>query len=196
MRPTVGTIGRVTATGLGALFLYGSVLWILGGAYRLHWSLGAVATLFYGYALSLGLKELRSRESIKLPINRVLGGFLGIALIGIAVAASISLLFETLHWASYGPTGPHTVVDFSLYYGWVLLDMLPELKLTESLGLVAPLQPQGVVAGVPLVAFRVLVIAGLLGTLKHWWERRYPGGPPPSKGPARDTAAPRNPGPP
>jgi hypothetical protein len=114
---------------------------------------------------------------------------LGIALIGMAVAASISFLLETLRWASYGPEGPHTIIDFNLYYGWVLLDLLPEVKVTESLGLVPPLQPRGAGAGVPQVAFSVLVIAGLLGTLKDWWQRRHPEGSSPTKGPANDAGA-------
>jgi hypothetical protein len=55
--------------------------------------------------------------------------------------------------------------------------MLPGLDVTTSLGLAAPLQPQGVIAGLPVVAFRAFVIFGLLNSLKIWWQAKRKGEP-------------------
>jgi len=67
---------------------------------------------------------------------------------------------------------PLELLTFHNYYLWLFFDMLPGLKITETLQWSAPLQPVGVVAGIPAIAFRAFIIYGVLSALKSWWKGR------------------------
>jgi hypothetical protein len=172
MLATLRTIGKVLITLVVVFFLYVSVIGFIYKATATHWLLGLGLTLGYGAALALGIQDLRRKDSGELPAYKVLGIFILTVLIGATVAASISQLLELVGWATYLPIRRHHLFEFHVFYLWSFLDMLPGLDISKSLGLTGPVQPQGVVAGLPIVAFRAFVIFGLLGSLKVWWKGR------------------------
>ena len=165
-------LGGIIWTFFVLLLLYGSVLTIMQRTFQYHWLLGLVATLFYAYALVLGLQELLSHEASRFAIRKGLAIFGLLILVGAAVFGAMSFLLEVIGWAQYSSKEARDLVSFNLYYLWLFLDMLPGLKVTETLGLTTPLQPEGVVAGLPVIAFRIFVAYGLLRALKSWWSAR------------------------
>ena len=96
------------------------------------------------------------------------------AFCAIAVAASASLQLLRAGWAVYEPTplADQAYVNFATYYIWVLLDMLPGLQASDLLSFDPSLKPKNAVAGVPVIAFRMFVLFGLLAALRVWWNGR------------------------
>jgi hypothetical protein len=156
------------------LILYGGLLVIMATAFQYHWLWGLLATLFYAFSLITGLRDLLSREASRFAVRKGLAIFVLLLLTGAAVFGALSLFLEVVGWAQYRSEAPRTFVSFHLYYLWLFLEILPILKITETLNLTAPVQPEGVVAGLPVIAFRVFVVYGLLRALKIWWSAREP----------------------
>jgi hypothetical protein len=167
-------IGSIVWTLFALLLLYGSVLAIMANAFQYHWLVGLGATLFYAFALWVGLQDLLSREASRFAIRKGLAIFALLVLTGSAVFGALSLLLEAVGWAQYTSGEARTFLSFHIYYLWLFLDMLPGLNATETLSLTAPLQSEGVIAGLPVIAFRAFVVFGLLRALKTWWSARDP----------------------
>jgi hypothetical protein len=170
-------VGKLAATLVLGVLLVFSVIVIIQAATSAHWTLGILATICYSGAVYLGISELRSDAARRYPIEKTVAILLLAAFTTIAVAASASLQLLRAGWAAYDP---HFSVDHGYspllgYYLWVLLDMLPGLKVPELLAFKIPLTPTNAAAGVPVIAFRVVVLFGLLGTLKVWWHQRTAG---------------------
>jgi hypothetical protein len=155
-----------------ALVLYAMALTVLDSALKWHWIAGIFAILLYSVALILGLSDLRSKEAKEFPLIKGLSIFLLLVLVGAAVFGTLSLLLETVDWAQYTTEGYMDLIAFNSYYLWLFADMLPVLKVTETLDLAAPIAPVGVVAGLPVLAFRAFVMYGLLKAIKAWWSER------------------------
>lgn len=65
--------GNSLVTFLSVIILYGSVLYILDQAFRYHWLLLLLPIGFYGFAVYLGILDLRSPlESVPLPATTAL----------------------------------------------------------------------------------------------------------------------------
>ena len=174
MTSVIQEIRSIAWTFFLLLILYGGMLVIMMTAFQHHWLLGLGATLFYGFGLVAGLRDLLSREASRFAIRKGLAIFALLVLSTTAVFGAFSLFLEVVQWAQYSSEWPLTFASFHLYYLWLFLEMLPVLKITETLNLSAPVQPQGVVAGLPVIAFRVFVVYGLLRALKIWWSARGP----------------------
>lgn len=164
----------VLVTLLVWLVLSASVIGIIRATTEEHWSLGILATAFYAYGVYLGIADLKSREARTFPIHKGLFIFLLTLLTAIAVAASVSLQLQRAGWALYEPvsTAGKAYGDLVTYYVWVCLDMLPAIKATELLAFPAPLTPKNALAGCPVIAFRALVLFGVLAALNAWWQGR------------------------
>jgi hypothetical protein len=80
-----------------------------------------------------------------------------------------------------GPQTTFAYGTFLLYYIWMLLDMVPGLKLTELLTLTAPLKLQNSIAGIPVVVFRAFILFGLFVAGKKWWQGRQVSSPSPGQ---------------
>ena len=174
MTSSVQEIRSIAWTFFLLLILYGGMLVIIATAFQYHWLLGLAATFFYAFGLVAGLRDLISREASRFAVRKGLAIFVLLVLTGAAVFGALSLLLEVVKWAVYTSEEPLTFVSFHLYYLWLFLEMLPVLKITETLNLTAPIQPKGFVAGLPVIAFRGFVVYGLLRALKIWWNAREP----------------------
>ena len=152
-----------------------SVFALIKGATDTHWLLGAAATAFYAYGTYLGIDDLRSRRAQLFALHKGVAVASLTAASAIAVAASASLLLSRTGWALYEPTPQQSqeYATFAGYYVWVLLDMLPGMKVPELLSFeVPPLKPRNAVAGIPVIAFRTFIFFGLLAALKAWWQAK------------------------
>jgi hypothetical protein len=186
----MGTVARAVKAIWDVLITIGLTVFIIGfglGAIQKstgwHWLLGVAVTVVCCLGVASGIHVLRDPAARHYPIHVGLAVSLATAFIAMAVAASISLLLRHSGWAEYGPNPlsefPNPLVEYEYlaffsYYVWVLLDMLPGLQAPELLGFQVPIKPENAVAGIPVIAFRAVVIFGLLDALKSWWVMRKP----------------------
>jgi len=171
-RAVNGTIKEILLTILGVPLFYVIALGVIGIA--IEWNTvagGVMAVVVYGFGLYEGVKDLRSREAIEYSVWKVVRIFLMLLLVAAAVFGTISLILATVGWAKYEPEGA-SFYEFTMYYIQTSVDVLPGLELSETLGLKLPVEPEGAVAGLPVVVFRVLVIFGIVASLTMWWSAR------------------------
>ena len=171
-RAVDGTVKEILWTILGVPFFYGIALAVIG--YAIEWHTvagGAIAVVCYGFALFSGVKDLRSREAIEYSVWKAVRIFLLLLLVAAAVFGTVSLVLATVGWATYKPEGA-SFFEFTMYYIWTSVDVLPGLELSETLGLKLPVEPEGTIAGLPVVTFRALLIFWILASLKMWWSAR------------------------
>lgn len=162
---------EIVITIVGLPLLYGFVILLTQKAHERHWLLGIAATLFLAYLIYLGLKDLRSPAGRKFSLLKGMRIFFLLVLVTAITFASISFLLFQFGWADYATNSPPTLYNFNAFYIGVFLDLLPGIEVRNSLGWTElPVQPEGVVAGLPVIAFRTLVIFGLLGSLRIWWS--------------------------
>lgn len=170
-RSVIDTAKEIAITFFGLFILYGFALFIIGEAYNRHLALGVLATVAYGGAVYIGVKDFWSPEARQYSVYKGSRIFGLLVLLGAAVFGSLSLLLAKLGWATYA-TERVALASFNEYYIWVFLDLLPGLKVTQTLGVSPPVKPEGAVAGLPVVAFRAFVVYGLLKALRYWWANR------------------------
>ena len=151
-----------------------STLAIFAGAAETHWLVTVLIACFYGYALVLGMRDLRSD---RLKTRQAAGSIVLMIVLFTAVFSSASFATYKLGWARYvGDTlqteqDRNAFLSFVLFYWWLFLDLLPVLDITNTLHLESPLRAVNFAAGLPLVAFRGVVLLFLLKEIKGWWQR-------------------------
>ena len=153
------------------LLAYSLVLNFLNWALQYHWLFPFVTIPLIGLLVLLGLQDLKSPEAKMFPMRKGLAIFSMSILIAALGFGAISLWLATLGWAEYASDNLD-LFTYNGYYLWQFFDMIPLLKVNDTIGFVAPLQPIGFVAGLPVLAFRVLVLFGLLKALIEWWSNR------------------------
>jgi hypothetical protein len=113
--------------------------------------------------------ELKDSVLRRKPTDDVIVNFAIVIWYSVFVAALLSVLLVRVGGAKYEFTGNFPDLPFIEYYLWVLVDMFPVLEAPSSLGWPSPMSPCNTVAGVPVVAYRLFLILGLLRYLRRWW---------------------------
>jgi hypothetical protein len=150
---------------------YAGAIVLLEWATTSHWLLGAaLAVLFFAIVVA-GTRELNSLP-VSEPLYVIGSNVSGIVVIGSLVAAWISFVLASTGLASYRFNQGATISNFALYYIWVFLNMIPTLRITDTLDWHAPIEPEGLAAGLPVLAFKMLILYGILDALKNWWKLR------------------------
>jgi hypothetical protein len=163
--------GMILLTIFFILFVYGFVLNVLNWALQYQWLFPLVTIPFSGVLIYIGFKDLKSPEAKGFPVRVGLATFTIMILIAALEFGAISLWLATVGWAEYSPENLD-LFSYNNYYMWLFFEMIPLLKVNDALGLVAPLQPVGFVAGLPVLTFRIIVLYVLLKGLKTWWTSR------------------------
>ena len=153
------------------IFAYWFLFIILEWALQYNWLFPFVSIILIGILIFLGLQDLKSPEAKYFPIRKGVTIFILMIMTASLGFGSFSFWLTTQGWANYSLNNLD-LLSYNIYYLWLFLDMIPVLKLNETLGFVAPLQPIGFIAGLPILAFRALVIFELLKSLKTWWDNR------------------------
>jgi len=164
-------IGMILATIFLILLSYGFMLNVVNWALQYSWLFPFVTIPLIGVLVYLGFQDLKSPEAKGFPIRKGFAIFSMMILIAALGFGAISLWLATVGWADYAPDDLD-LFSYNNYYLWLFFDMIPLLKVNDTLGLVAPLQPVGFVAGLPVLVFRILVVYVLLKGLKAWWTGR------------------------
>jgi len=134
-----------------------------------HWVLGGPLVIVYGYILYSCLADFKKRP-LSFREGLVAAGWA--ICLGLAVFATLSYMLVHAGFAVYSGSAKSSYWRLLWYYVWLLLDLLPVVEATKSLKLEPPLQPEGVVAGLPIVIFKGFVVFVMLRILKEWWQAR------------------------
>ncbi|HSR41517.1 MAG TPA: hypothetical protein VLL48_05090, partial [Longimicrobiales bacterium] len=134
--------------------------------------LGAIVAAACCGLVWIALVQMRSREALKGPLRIAVAGILGAALVGALVAGWISFVLHGARIATYGAGPTARLSEFVGFYVWTFVDMIPALRITDTLDMSAPLEPRGLVAGLPLLAYRILVVYGVIAGARMWWRMR------------------------
>jgi hypothetical protein len=161
--------GMVIATLFIIMLSYSVVFSIMGWALRYRWLFPFIMIPLIWYLVFLGRQDLKSPEAF--PLRKGIAIFIMMILTTAIGFGALSLWMTTIGWAHYAPD-KLDLFSYTNYYLWLFLEMIPLLKVNETLGLVAPLQSVGFVAGLPVLAFRALILFALLKSLKEWWSIR------------------------
>jgi len=129
--------------------------------------------------LLLALALLRAVTTLQRAVPYVLGVFFLAVLLGALVTAWASFVLHQQGWAVYETPKEYSLGTFLDYYVYLFLEMIPALKICDTLNFSKLIDSKDVVAGIPVLAFRVFVVIGVLGAFKSWWKtRKAPGGTP------------------
>jgi hypothetical protein len=136
-----------------------------------HWALGALVASGCMALMSVGLYELHRRQDRISALRILFGTVLLIVLMASVVCGWWSYLVWRHNPAAYQADVGVNIDRAVEHYLWLFWDLLPGLKVTETLNWPAPLKPTTLAAGLPMLAFRVLFLFGLLNAVRKWWTR-------------------------
>ncbi len=172
VRNLVVIVKEIFWTILAVGLVCGGAVFIIEQGSQLHAVAGPiVAVVFLAIALWIGYRDLKSVDARGYSVWKGLRIFLLMILMGAVVFGEISFLLAMVGWAKYEPEGVSFYV-FAEYYTMILLDLLPGLQVSETFDLRLPVEPNGLVAGVPVLLFRVWVIFGAIKSFMIWWSAR------------------------
>ena len=163
--------GMILATLIIIIVSYWLVFYLMSWALEYRWLFPFVMIPLIWYMVILGRQHLKSPDAKGFPLRKGIAIFIMMILTTAIGFGALSLWLATIGWADYAPNNLD-LFSYSNYYLWLFLEMIPLLKVNETLGLIAPLQPVGFVAGLPILAFRAVVLFALLKSLKEWWSIR------------------------
>ena len=143
---------------------------VLAAAVSVHWTLAApVMVLFAGLVtfLLIGLNETLFR---KFPARVVVSLFATTVLLAASVLANLSYTIYIQQWGHYTSAIELHSGAFADFYLWYFVDMIPVVKIWETLSVKAPVVANDLTAGVPLLLFRIAVVLPILALFKRWLE--------------------------
>ncbi|HXG45664.1 MAG TPA: hypothetical protein VNJ71_13010 [Gemmatimonadales bacterium] len=153
------------------LLAYALFRWTLDLAATVHVAFGAalatVLALLVVVLITTLTRALR-RHLTRHPGEDAVHQFLLTVLLAVALCAWVSYALYLARPESYGIPGSTSIATFADFYGWVFLDMLPLLRVSETLRLTVPLEPLTLAARLPVLGFRVLVLAAAVETVLVW----------------------------
>jgi hypothetical protein len=163
---------RVTLGAASGLFVLAWLFQqVLEWASQVHPLLGTAAAIVLLIGAYTSLSKLGAHQlgwTRALGAVRFLGGLLAITL----AAGTASLLIDQFDPQAYSAEVGFTLESFLKFYYYQFADLIPALEIPDTLNLVAPLQAHTFAAGLPVLGFKVFVLAYLFGTYRAWRKLR------------------------
>ena len=151
------TTQRIVSVIGGAALLAALIRLLLEFSSRVHWTLGAaLAAAFAGLAVWLTYQVKRSSQR-NAPYEVVAVLALGLFTLAV-VGAWISFTFHVSGLGSYVVPGKYSIGTFVDLYMYTFLDLLPGIEVWKTLWVKPPIESRGVVAGLPLLGFKVSLL--------------------------------------
>lgn len=155
------------------------IAWLLlFAAWSLHWIVAIVVLILLLVALLLmliGLSGLKYwRDTPAIFVGSLLLSSITLA-IAICVFISYSLEVSEPGLYSFSTENSSTAKStgaFIKLYLWHLVDMIPILDVWDYIPVDKPVKPANVVAGIPLLLFRILMVLPILGAFTRWYSGR------------------------
>jgi hypothetical protein len=170
VRKTAEPVGWV----LAPILIFVVLLFVAMGAYFIHVVLGLVASVLIilsGCAALIGFRQ-HSVEHARRPPVFVGALFISVLALAIAGFGSLSYGLKIVKLAEYDFNGSPTIWSFVQHYGWHFVDMIPSMKIWETLSVDDPLPPQDIAARSCIMLFRILIVLPFIGLVKSWLQLR------------------------
>src|SRR5437773_1420657 len=151
--------GFIVASGFDALNKY-------------HWALGVVAVLLVGLILLFAYPDLKKRIENYDPRLPVIGIFL-LMIIWIVLALSeLSFILYRTGLAEYEPIDKVQLANLATFYLWKFFDMIPGIRIWETLKIESPMMSKNWIAGLPILIFQIIMIVLIVKLFKKWMTAR------------------------
>jgi hypothetical protein len=166
-----GTFGAVAGV---SVFVFLMQL-VLDYSSRVHWLLAAVLSAAF---LSLVAWFIRKIMVPPLASTRGIGAvYLILGLMSAVVLAGwVSLTLHTLGLGRYEITSASSLNAFMQLYFYTFADLIPALKITDTLHISSPIETLDFAAGVPVLAFRIYVLWFVFDAFRNWRKSRKDAG--------------------
>ncbi len=169
---TVILIYLAAAVGMIAYFgLVEVAMWV-------HWALGLAAAIYmFGttrYLGSLMFQQPRmvTEKGILLLVQELIIAIFTFSVLSYGLHNVGLAQYEGFRTQSLVERWSHTF-NFIRFYVWTLFDLIPGLKINESMGWNSPpLTKSGFVSGFLVLCFRATIIFVLLKQFSDWWVKR------------------------
>jgi len=158
----------------GALSGVFFVVWVIEESIEfvtpIHWGLGAFLTGAAGILLAWFASKIASlREQDTISIVVVL--FCLSIFLGAVVCSGLSYVLHVQGWAAYeGAVSDEPMQTFRRFYLWTFMDMVPVINIWKTIPVRSPLLPTDPMAGVPILIFKVFVLAYVFANVARWWK--------------------------
>jgi hypothetical protein len=157
----------LVGAGAAALLISGLLTLVSG----VSWGLTGVLAVMIGIA-AVTLTYLAKHASPRADRLGVLGALALGPMLAAVVCAWLSYLIYLANPATYAVPAPLSVGRFVDYYVYVFLDLLPAIKVPQTLHLEPAIQPRSSMAGVPVLAFKVFVVWLFFDAARAWIKSR------------------------
>jgi len=144
---------------------------ILGYLNRIHWVFGA---LFSIVVVLVSVWAIQKAKRSPLASTRAMGAVvLSVGLLAaVIIAGGASMTLNTLGIGTYVASSTPSLNSFTRLYFYTLADLMPAIKITETLHIQRPIEPQNFAAGLPVLLFRIFVLWFLFDAFKSWRKSR------------------------
>ena len=160
----------------GTVFLVVTPLGFLQIAVEKHWLWGFPVIAFLCCAVILGIRDYREG---RVNTWQGISALCSMLLITIVIFAFISLAlnrFGAAHYQGFPPPlineTRYVLGSLVSFYTWQLFEVIPGVRVNEALGFSTPLDRSGIVAGVLVLVFRVVIVFIILDVFRKWWLNR------------------------
>ena len=133
-----------------------------------HWILGAALMVLLGAVVGVVLVGLNETFFRKFPARVVVSLFATTVLLAASVLSAFSYVLYIKEWGHYTSSAELHPGRFADYYLWYFVDMIPGLKIWDTLAITAPVRATDPAAGVPLLLFRMAVVLPILALFRKW----------------------------
>ncbi len=153
-------------------FAFIGTRFLLSKAADLHWGLGILlAIMLIAFSLFL-IASMRKAFFQNNPSRVVVSMFVTIVLVGAAVCANVSYILSSHGLAQYTTDWELSSAKLVDYYIWHFIDMIPSIGFWKSLGVDEPVRPDGVIAGIPILVFRIFVVIPIFALVREWIKQK------------------------
>lgn len=167
--------GTTLGVGAGLALVAFGVQLTLGYLTRVHWGLAALFSILI-LLVSIWLTRFARRSSQASTLAMGVVALLVPLLAAVIVAGWSSRTLNSLGIGKYVTASAPSPDVFTRLYSYTLADLIPALKITETLNLKPPIKAENFAAGLPVLVFRVFVLWFLFDAFKNWRNSRKDAG--------------------
>jgi hypothetical protein len=168
----INNFTQTALVALCALIMISLVRVVFEFASRFHWSLGALLAIVIVSTAVLLTRHVK--QAPKLSLSGVVA-VLGFSVLTLAIVfAWISFALFQAHLATYEAPNPSTSGQFVDFYMYEFFDLIPSVKVWETLGVKSPIVARGFAAGLPLLAFKIFVLWVVFDAFASWKQKPAP----------------------
>ena len=169
-KAAVNHVQRTAGGIVGAGVIAGVIGKVLDAASRLHWIVAFLLAVVVACTGVWAIRQVKKEASASLSDVLALLGYGALTLA--VVCAWVSFALYQAHLASYEVPNPVYSGRFVDLYMYTFFDLIPGVHVWETLGVKSPIVANGVVAGLPLLAFKIFVLRVVFDAFVYWQKHQ------------------------